>query len=564
MEKFKAVEKAMKTKAYSKEGLSAAAKLDPKEQAKSEVIDFLSEMIDELAQRIEALEAEAVSIQATMKKGKSSGPKADRIANIESIIERHKWHQSKLELIQRALENGAVEPEEVKGDLEENIRYYVTDGENADFMEDDTMYDDLNLEAEEDLFGVPQDGDKGSSQDAQSMQDDVAEPEARSASIPGAKTRTTADPPSSTVRRTSGQLKSPLPTLATLHTPSLPTISSGPSTGAPAMKPASVPTRPPGEGLKYASAAAAAAASDKNGVGIAPLPPPPGVQPAVGISSLSGTQSKASSTSSPSIASVQPAPPSSQPPEQRPVAPAAASSAPITTTSSSAVKSEPVKATMSRAAGKAPAAPAQTEAPRGKTWRHGSGRYNCANSSSPAPLANITSRATNGVKAVVHEPEEEESIYHLPASLQDLVESYETTKRKTATSFNSVQAQRMLAASRTTAPDPADSEPPRNYQPEKYCSIPASYPREPLTVFDEPALYQRVDPDTLFYAFYYKQGSSQQYLSAKALKEQSWRFHKQYQTWFQRHEEPKNITEEFEQGTYRFFDYESTWYVQDS
>jgi CCR4-NOT transcription complex subunit 3 len=43
------------------------------------------------------------------------------------------------------------------------------------------------------------------------------------------------------------------------------------------------------------------------------------------------------------------------------------------------------------------------------------------------------------------------------------------------------------------------------------------------------------------------------------LKSQSWRFHKQYQTWFQRHEEPKAITEDYEQGTYRFFDYESTW-----
>ncbi|KAI7724009.1 hypothetical protein KC322_g384, partial [Hortaea werneckii] len=53
--------------------------------------------------------------------------------------------------------------------------------------------------------------------------------------------------------------------------------------------------------------------------------------------------------------------------------------------------------------------------------------------------------------------------------------------------------------------------------------------------------------------------SYHQYLAAKALKGQSWRFHKQYQTWFQRHEEPKVISEEFEQGTYRFFDYESTW-----
>jgi len=48
MEKFKAVEKAMKTKAYSKEGLSAAAKLDPKERAKMEACEFLSNMVDEL------------------------------------------------------------------------------------------------------------------------------------------------------------------------------------------------------------------------------------------------------------------------------------------------------------------------------------------------------------------------------------------------------------------------------------------------------------------------------------------------------------------------------------
>ncbi|MBH1945716.1 hypothetical protein I5L01_16020, partial [Erythrobacter sp. YJ-T3-07] len=89
----------------------------------------------------------------------------------------------------------------------------------------------------------------------------------------------------------------------------------------------------------------------------------------------------------------------------------------------------------------------------------------------------------------------------------------------------------------------------------------AQYPQEPLSIFDDPRLYGRIDPDTLFYVFYYKQGTYQQYLAAKALKDQSWRFHKQYQTWFQRHEEPKSITEEFEQGTYRFFDYESTWLV---
>lgn len=43
------------------------------------------------------------------------------------------------------------------------------------------------------------------------------------------------------------------------------------------------------------------------------------------------------------------------------------------------------------------------------------------------------------------------------------------------------------------------------------------------------------------------EGTKAQYLSAKALKKQSWRFHTKYMMWFQRHEEPKIINEEFEQ-----------------
>ena len=42
-------------------------------------------------------------------------------------------------------------------------------------------------------------------------------------------------------------------------------------------------------------------------------------------------------------------------------------------------------------------------------------------------------------------------------------------------------------------------------------------------------------------------GTKAQYLAAKALKKQSWRFHTKYMMWFQRHEEPKVITDEYEQ-----------------
>ena len=42
MERFKIVERETKTKAYSKEGLGAAAKMDPKEKEKEEVLVWLS------------------------------------------------------------------------------------------------------------------------------------------------------------------------------------------------------------------------------------------------------------------------------------------------------------------------------------------------------------------------------------------------------------------------------------------------------------------------------------------------------------------------------------------
>ncbi|EGO54632.1 hypothetical protein NEUTE1DRAFT_88165 [Neurospora tetrasperma FGSC 2508] len=552
MEKFKAVEKAMKTKAYSKEGLSAAAKLDPKEQAKLEAGEFLSQMVDELEQQIETLEAESESIQATMKRGKGHGAKADRISEIERIIERHKWHQGKLELIRRSLENGGVETEQVN-ELEESIRYYVTDGMNEDFMDDEGIYDDLNLEEEEDAYGMNVDNDKGSSQDAQSIQDEP-EPEPKPASVPAAKQRTPADTvAASSIRRSSAQLKSPLPTLATVHNNTMPSISNTPASNV-SMKPASLPTRP-AEGLKYASAAAAAAASDKSGVGIAPLPPPPTTN-----SSLPASQHvKTSAANSPSVATVQPV---AQERIVNVVPPAVGGSVTNTPVPS---KTEPAKNVSSRdkVSAPVPAATATTSKatpepeavktqPKGRNSPHP-----CRSSGTNMCIVPQTNGASNGIKPI-EEVEEEESIYHLPASLQDLVESYEVTKKCPA-SVDALATQRMHAAAVANKPSALDTELPRPYYPDVRYHTHNQFPQEPLAIFEDPRLYQRIDPDTLFYVFYYKQGTYQQYLAAKALKDQSWRFHKQYQTWFQRHEEPKSITEEFEQGTYRFFDYESTW-----
>ena len=92
-----------------------------------------------------------------------------------------------------------------------------------------------------------------------------------------------------------------------------------------------------------------------------------------------------------------------------------------------------------------------------------------------------------------------------------------------------------------------------------YPSTPASFPSVPNPIFENPAIFEKLGTDALFYIFYYKQGTYQQYLAARELKKQSWRFHKKYMTWFQRHEEPKVTTDDYEQGTYVYFDWETGW-----
>lgn len=586
MEKFKAVEKEMKTKAYSKEGLMASIRLDPMAQKKADLVNFLSDCTSELDRQIEACEAEAESLTVTLRKGKKDSSKADRVAEVEKQVERHKWHQGKLELIMRLLENGQLDTEQVER-VKDDIRFYVDSNQDVDYQDihNDQIYDELDLDEEnaEDLYGIGVDAERMSSQDTQSIQDDLSEkPGSTKDSVVGG-------------RRPSTQMKSPMPALATLHqvpAATNPIISNNgfpPSNGS-SMKPAPLPTRPAGEVLRYASVATAAAAADRN-VGIAPLPPPPGMAPLPsplnvlaglngmsplpppnapkqlsqrqssgsglapaaspaplekGFTSIPHTPSlenaivaspspkPASATPASRAPSNQRAPSTNLPPEASPAKSEEESLSSIATSEHSEPTSEPEPNNAPELSPEPPVEP------------HTNGTSSTSLSSSPAQVESTP-------------PPAEESIYHLPPGLQDLMSSFENTKKRLLP--QPTQVHRYLEHSLLNAPDTIDAEKPRHYKPTTKYNTALHYPQEPLPIFDDPALYKRVDVDTLFYVFYYKQGTYQQYLAAKELKKQSWRFHKQYQTWFQRHEEPKTITEEYEQGTYRFFDYESTWWV---
>ena len=108
-------------------------------------------------------------------------------------------------------------------------------------------------------------------------------------------------------------------------------------------------------------------------------------------------------------------------------------------------------------------------------------------------------------------------------------------------------------------PTPHDAERPKQYFPRNPYPVNTAFPLAPAPIFESPAIFEKLGPDTLFFIFYYQQGTYQQYLAAKELKKQSWRYHKKYMTWFQRHEEPTITTDEYEQGTYVYFDCESGW-----
>lgn len=101
-----------------------------------------------------------------------------------------------------------------------------------------------------------------------------------------------------------------------------------------------------------------------------------------------------------------------------------------------------------------------------------------------------------------------------------------------------------------------------NIPKEKIQNFPNYFPTEKLINFDTEEIYLRLDLDTLFFIFYTQANTIYQYYAIKALKQRSWRFHSKYATWFQRLEEPRYITEEYEQGSYLFFDYDTTWQIR--
>ncbi|KPV75020.1 uncharacterized protein RHOBADRAFT_31870 [Rhodotorula graminis WP1] len=534
MERFKACEKEMKTKAFSKEGLNAAAKLDPKEQQKVEMCQWIQTMVEELSRQVEQAEAEIETIQGTKQKKKDAEREA-RLEELERLNERREWHVNRLELILRLLENGNLATDTVTN-VKDDIAYFVESNTEEDFEEDEGIYDELNLEDEEDAFGMVQD-DHHSSHESASVADEPAPPVP-----PIPKTPAKSGPPPAAAKE--DEQKTPAkPKAAAVATPqkkaSLDSTSSS-SSRPPAAAP--TPSRSV-SGPASASAARGAAAASSS-----PAPPLPPIRYAAAAAAANAAASP--SVSSPSGTG---APPGLSAPSPAVSAPASSSApdASVASQASSAAPSPMLAAPSAPSPSLSPAVRPTFSAPPSSS-SHG------AAAASAAAQQQQQQAAAQQAKADAQARQAAEA--RLPSSLADLVTSFESAKQKSMRRDQDLgEISKILEAGMANVPQPLDAEKPKYYVARNPYATPTYYPQEPSSQFASPALFAKLDVDTLFYIFYYCPGTYLQYLAANELKKQSWRFHKQYLTWFQRANEPTTITDSFEQGVYLYFDWEGSW-----
>lgn len=149
MEKYKAVEKASKEKAYSNISLKKSETLDPQERERRDISEYLSQMIDELERQYDSLQVEIDKLLLLNKKKKTSSTTNDeKKEQYKRFQARYRWHQQQMELALRLLANEELDPQDVKN-VQDDINYFVESNQDPDFVEDETIYDGLNLQSNE-------------------------------------------------------------------------------------------------------------------------------------------------------------------------------------------------------------------------------------------------------------------------------------------------------------------------------------------------------------------------------------------------------------------------------
>ncbi|KAM4016636.1 CCR4-NOT transcription complex subunit 3 isoform 2-T4 [Anomaloglossus baeobatrachus] len=599
MERFKVVERETKTKAYSKEGLGLAQKVDPAQKEKEDVGQWLTNTIDALNMGVDQFESEveSLSVQTRKKKG-DKDQKQDRIEGLKKHIEKHRYHIRMLETILRMLDNDSINVDAIRK-IKDDVEYYVDSSQDPDFEENEFLYDDLDLE------DIPQALAATSPPGHSHMEDEIFN---QSSSTPTSTTSSSPIPPSPANcttenseddkkirgRSTDSEVsQSPAvtPSYQIGSSSSTSSLGNGPGTNSNGAVSNSSSTssnsstnsknnpssgHTSGTPTPYAQAVAPPPSSTNTS-----QPRPPSTQQNTskqnGATSYSSVVAENSvdtalsnSSQSQSSQSVIHNPPTSTAKETNSVSQPANSSS--TSTGPSLLIPLNVNPPSSPT-------PSFSEPKPSQPLLNGPPQFSTTPEiKAPEPLSTLKSMAERA--AIGTNLEDPVPAIHLADRAKEILITTTTTQppaTQPSTQLSEVNIplslgvcplgpvplttdqlyqQAMEDAAWHHMPHPSDSERIRQYLPRNPCPTPQYHHQMPPPHSDTVEFYQRLSTETLFFIFYYLEGTKAQYLAAKALKKQSWRFHTKYMMWFQRHEEPKTITDEFEQGTYIYFDYE--------
>ncbi|KDD73432.1 Not1 protein of CCR4-Not complex component, partial [Helicosporidium sp. ATCC 50920] len=139
MEQFKVCEKEAKTKAYSREGLGAASRLDPRDRARQEMREWLVATVEALTTALEECEAELEELGPTGRPKKGKVP--PRTARLEETCSRHRAHVARCEQLLRLLDNEGVGAEELEA-VKDSVDDYLARGSESwdEFADPDDAY----------------------------------------------------------------------------------------------------------------------------------------------------------------------------------------------------------------------------------------------------------------------------------------------------------------------------------------------------------------------------------------------------------------------------------------
>ncbi|KAK6625745.1 hypothetical protein RUM43_006044 [Polyplax serrata] len=548
MERFKIVERETKTKAYSKEGLGAAQKLDPAQKERDDIREWLVSSIDSLNYQVDQFESEIESLVAGKKK-RLDKEKQDRMDELRGKLEKHRYHIRKLETLLRMLHNMSVEVNKIK-DIKDDVEYYIDSSEEPDFKENEFIYDDIIGLDEVELSGAALGGSADSNDTGGTPTSTVSDPSpvpsppAPPPLLHNHSSDSSNDDKKKKDEVTPAKVLKPTALRAVVNN-SVTTLGKPVSSSTPTKFSATPNNSSPSSGLNHVPTgnfAAVAAANNNNNIN-------------------SNAKSTSHSTENGTLPSIN-MPPSllqmsmQHPPSSLPSAahtpsntsqPIAANLVNNTTDhhNNTTTNSSPASSVSSRTSPLPPAPSPQPSLPQ------------VAQLNGPLPNK-LVAEGMSSLKLMAQEAVEKSGI-ELPQETSDahIPPLLGVAPLGPAPLLKEHQFQfQMLEAGFYHMPLPSDTERTRQYLPRNPIQTPSYYSQTPLPHSDTVEFFQRLSTETLFFIFYYMEGTKAQYLSAKALKKQSWRFHTKYMMWFQRHEEPKIINEEYEQGTYIYFDYE--------